>query len=169
MKIGIPNKHGEHYYFGYNSGVMAQTAWYRIKSKGTYKIDGKSPLNNSELFMDPNQLSSDGKVELGSTYWSPNGKFMAYTISQGGSDWKRVYVKNISSGIDIPGDELNWIKFSGISWTNDNKGFFYSRYDIPGSYSNTNMNDSQQVLNKQGTETDKLTNMKLFYHRIGEK
>ena len=53
-KIGIPNKHGDHYYFGYNSGMMAQTAWYKIKQKHTYKIDGKNPLNNTELFMDPN-------------------------------------------------------------------------------------------------------------------
>jgi len=97
-----------------------------------------------------------------------DGKFMAYSISQGGSDWKRIYVKNISSGIDIPNDELNWIKFSGVSWTHDNKGFFYSRYDIPASYSNTNVTDKQWVMNKQGTETDKLTNMRLYYHRIGQ-
>ena len=53
-KIGVPTKKGDNYYFGYNSGLMAQTAWYKVKEKKSYKIDQNNPLNNAELFMDPN-------------------------------------------------------------------------------------------------------------------
>ena len=66
-------------------------------------------------------------------FWSDDGNYMAYTESTSGSDWKTIYVKDARTGKNTE-DELMWIKFSGVSWTNDNKGFFYSRYDVPKNY-----------------------------------
>lgn len=152
-KIGIPTKHGDFYYFGYNSGLMAQTTYYKIKTKNSYHVDNLDPMKDSELFMDPNAMYADGKTMMGSQYWSDNGKYMAYAETKSGSDWKTIYVKDIESGKNLD-DELMWIKFSGASWSKDNKGFFYSKYEIPKSY--LNGNKKQEVSGKQGQETDKL-------------
>lgn len=146
---------------------MAQTQWYRIKQKGSYHVDNMDPLKEAELFMDPNTLSQDGKTQMGSTYWSDDGKYMAYAEQKGGSDWKTIYVKDAATGKNLENDELMWIKFSGASWNRDNKGFFYSKYEIPKSY--LNKDKKADVSGKQGQETDKLQNMKIYYHRIGEK
>lgn len=102
---------------------------------------------------------------MGSTYWSDDGKYMAFSEQKGGSDWKTFYIKDASTGKNLENDELMWIKFSGASWTKDSKGFFYSRYEVPKTYLN---NDKKaNVSGKQGQETDKLQNMKVFYHRVG--
>lgn len=78
-KVGIPTKHGEYYYFGYNSGMMPQTQWYRIKEKGSYFTDMNDPLGNAELFIDPNTMYADKDTVMSSTYWSENAKYLAYT------------------------------------------------------------------------------------------
>lgn len=92
---------------------------------------------------------------------------MAYAEQKGGSDWKTIYVKDASTGKNLEHDELMWIKFSGASWSTDSKGFFYSRYEVPKSY--LNKDKHEQVDGKQGQETDKLQNMKVYYHRIGQE
>lgn len=164
-KVGIPTKHGDHYYFGYNSGMMPQTQWWRIKEKNSYHTDMKDPLSNAELFIDPNTMYADGKTEMGSTYWSEDGKYMAYSEAKGGSDWKTIYIRDVASGKNLD-DELMWIKFSGASWSKDSKGFFYSRYEVPKTYENKDK--KSDVSGKQGQETDKLQNMKIYYHRVGQ-
>jgi prolyl oligopeptidase len=88
--VGIPSRHGEYYYFGYNSGLQAQTATYRIKEKRQYRVDKDEPLKDAEVFIDPNTLSQDGTTAVGSTAWSEDGKYMAYAITKGGSDWKTI-------------------------------------------------------------------------------
>jgi prolyl oligopeptidase len=132
-KVGIPTKHGEHYYFGYNSGMMPQTQYYRIKEKNSYVTDMKNPLANAELYLDPNAMYADGKTEMGSGTWSEDGKYMAYSETKGGSDWKTYYIHDVAAGKKLD-DELMWIKFSGASWSKDSQGFFYSRYEPPKSY-----------------------------------
>ena len=71
---------------------------------------------------------------MGSTYWSYDGNYLAYAEQKAGSDWKTIYVKDANTGKNLENDELMWIKFSGATWSLDNKGFFYSRYEIPKSY-----------------------------------
>jgi prolyl oligopeptidase len=93
------------------------------------------PLANAELYIDPNTMFADKDTEMAATYWSDNGKYMAYAEAKGGSDWKTIYIKDVESGKNLQ-DELMWIKFSGASWSKDNKGFFYSRYEVPKSYLN---------------------------------
>lgn len=91
---------------------------------------------------------------MGSTYWSDDGKYLAYAETKGGSDWKTIYVRDAETGKNLEHDELMWIKFSGASWSKDNKGFFYSRYEIPKTYINNTR--KEHVSGKQGKETDKL-------------
>jgi len=81
---------------------------------------------------------------------------MAYALQVGGSDWITMYVKDVASGKDLENDELMWIKFSGASWDVQSKGFFYSKFEIPKSYSEKDKH--ADVHGKQGQETEKLRN-----------
>jgi len=84
---------------------------------------------------------------------------LAYQVNRAGSDWATIYVRSTETGKDLE-DEIPWIKFSSISWTHDNKGFFYSRFDAPDSL-------DQDSMAKAGVETDKLQNQQVWYHRLG--
>jgi prolyl oligopeptidase len=80
--------------------------------------------------MDPNKLSEDGTASLGTRAFSESGAYYAHGIQRSGSDWQTVYVKQVSSGDNLS-DKLEWVKFSSIAWTHDDKGFFYARYPPP--------------------------------------
>ncbi len=80
--------------------------------------------------LDPNSLSADGSIALEESTPSPDGRYLAYSLAQGGADWRTVRVRDLASMRDMP-DTLHWVRFSGLSWTRDGRGFFYSRYPDP--------------------------------------
>lgn len=92
-----------------------------------YKQD--TPTGETTVFLDPNTLSTDGTVSLRRFEFyegfSDDGTLLAYGISESGSDWKKIKVRDVETGQDFP-ELLENLKFSKISWTHDNKGFFYS-------------------------------------------
>ncbi|MEM1395059.1 MAG: prolyl oligopeptidase family serine peptidase, partial [Cyanobacteria bacterium P01_H01_bin.150] len=141
-KYGIPFREGNRYFYFKNNGLQNQSVLYTLKN-----LDDKP-----EVLLDPNKLSEDGTVALSGTSISDNGKYLAYGISIAGSDWQEWKVRNIETGEDLS-DHLKWIKFSGASWTNDSKGFFYSRYDEP---------------NEQTKLEDVNYYQKLYYHQLGQ-
>ena len=117
-KYGVPFKKGVHFFFFKNDGIQNQSVLYIQNA-----LDGEP-----EVLLDPNQLSEDGTVALAGMGISKNGKYLAYSIARGGSDWNEIYVMDIDTR-EILKDHINWVKFSGISWKDN--GFFYSRYDKP--------------------------------------
>lgn len=129
-KTGLMKRHGDHYYFHHNTGLQNQGVYYRVKQKNSYKIDYKDPIKDSEVFLDPNTISDEGIASVFSMTWSEDNKYMAYMIQMGGSDWTTIKVRRGDSGTDLD-DTINWVKFSGMSWTKDSKGFFYSGFDAP--------------------------------------
>ena len=130
-------------FFRRNSGLQNQSVVY-VQASAT-----AAP----RVLIDPNKLSPDGSTALAFGVPSPDGKYYAYTLSQGGSDWETVHVLDVATGKPLP-DQVQWVKFSGISWTNDNRGFYYSRYPEPPSSMESRIN--QRVINQ-----------KLYYHRLG--
>ncbi len=140
-KFGIPFIEGGRYFYTRNDGLQQQSVLYVAD-----KI-GDAP----KVAIDPNTLSADGTVALTGTVVSRDGKYLAYGIASGGSDWQEWKVRELATGRDLP-DQLKWVKFSAAEWTPDGKGFFYSRYEAP----------------KTG-ETLTGTNyfQKLYYHRLG--
>ena len=119
-KFGVPARHGERYFFGKNDGLQNQSVLYVADT-----LDAKP-----RVLVDPNKWSKDGTVALSGTFFTDDGKLMAYAVSSGGSDWRELHVLDVDSG-KVLDDKLKWVKFSGASWTPDNKGFFYNRYDEP--------------------------------------
>jgi prolyl oligopeptidase len=82
------------------------------------------------VLIDPNTFSNDGTISLGGTSINNSASLIAYSISDGGSDWRVWKVMNIETG-EVLNDEIKWSKFSGASWENDDSGFFYQKYDEP--------------------------------------
>ncbi len=156
-KYSIPFKEGDNYFYFKNNGLQNQSVLYTLKSLE----------DEPRVLLDPNQLSPDGTVALSGLALSDNGKLLAYGLSTSGSDWQEWKVRDVETGEDRP-DHLQWIKFSGVSWTYDNQGFFYSRYDQPNEKTKLEDVNYYQKLyyHKLGTlQTDDV----LIYHRPDQK
>ncbi len=136
-KIGTPFKEGDYTYFYKNNGLQNQYVLYRKKE------------GNETIFLDPNTFSVNGTTSLGSLSFSKNGDTVAYSISEAGSDWRKIIIMDVESKI-IREDTLVDVKFSGISWYK-NEGFYYSSYDKPSG-------------SELSAKTDK---HKLYYHKLG--
>ncbi|NUQ52100.1 MAG: S9 family peptidase [Phycisphaerales bacterium] len=119
-KFSTPSKVGRRYFFFKNDGLQNQDVLYVQPSLEA----------EPRMLLDPNAWSKDGTVALAGLSVSDDARWLAYGVAQAGSDWKTWRVLDIDSGKELA-DELKWVKFSGASWTNDNRGFFYSRYDEP--------------------------------------
>ena len=140
-KVGIPERESGSLFFSKNSGLQNQSPVY-VQASGD-----EAP----RMILDPNTISADGSIALLDYSPSPDGKFLAFGLSQGGSDWEELHVRNVETGHDLP-DTVHWVKFSGISWTNDNRGFFYSRFPQP---------PQGKALTAEGVGQE------LYYHTIG--
>ena len=138
-KFTAPFKEGLYTYFYKNDGLQNQYVLYRQKDK-----------NKPEVFLDPNSFSKDATTSLAGIEFTKDGSLVAYQISEGGSDWRKVIVLNTSDK-SVVGDTLMDVKFSGLSWKG-NEGFYYSSYDKP----------------KEGSQLSGLTQYhKLYFHAIG--
>jgi len=140
-RFSAPFKGGERYFYFQNTGLQNQSILYVQDRRNA----------PPRVLLDPNVLSPDGTVALSGQAASDNGRYLAYSISTSGSDWQEVHVRDVNTGRDLA-DTLKWVKFSGISWTHDDKGFFYSRYAEPTS------GNKMTSVNR---------NHKIYYHRIG--
>lgn len=136
-KISAPFKEGDYTYYYKNNGLQNQSVLYR-----------KDKAGKEEIFLDPNTFSKDGTTSLGGLNFSKDGSLVAYSISEGGSDWRKVIVMEAKTK-KIIGDTIVDVKFSGVSWYK-NEGFYYSSYDKP-------------VGSELSAKTDQ---HKLYYHKL---
>lgn len=119
-RYGVPEVHAGRYFYARNDGLQNQSPWYWQPG-----LDGEA-----RLLIDPNTLSTDGTVALSETGISEDGRLFAYSLSDGGSDWRTIQVRDVDSGGDLE-DRIEWAKFTNITWAKDNSGFYYSRYAAP--------------------------------------
>lgn len=140
-RFSVPFTEGGRIFYSRNDGLQNQSVLY-VQDKA---------LSEPRMLIDPNSWSGDGTVALGSVVPSPDGKYLAYAIQDGGSDWRTWKVMDIDSG-EILDDELVWLKFTSVSWARDGSGFYYSRYPKP----------------EQGQEMQSLNvNQKVYWHGLG--
>ncbi|OBX20527.1 prolyl endopeptidase [Erythrobacter sp. QSSC1-22B] len=139
-RYGIPSKAGERYFYSYNSGLMNQSQYFVRDG-----WDGEA-----RLLLDPNEWSADNATALADTAASKSGRYLAYAIQDGGSDWRTIKVLDADTGEEMA-DAIEWAKFTGISWIGD-EGFFYSRFPA------TEEGQDFQSLNYNQT---------VYFHRLG--
>ncbi|KAK6725900.1 hypothetical protein RB195_004304 [Necator americanus] len=141
-RYGLPSKHGNFYYYDYNTGLQNQDVIHRqisTKDKG-------------EVFLDPNEISADGTVSLGQTEWTIDGSLLAYELSENGSDWVTVKFRGADKN-DLD-DVIHGVRHSKLAWLKDNSGIFYSRFPF-------------HKADTRGTSVEKHEFHSLFFHRMG--
>jgi len=138
-RISAPFHRGDTYFFTKNDGLQNQSVYYVQKG-----LDGAP-----EVFLDPNKFSADGTSVLSAFSLSKDGKYLAYGISQGGSDWIEIHVMEVATRKSLS-DDLQWLKASGVEWQGD--GFYYSRYPAPEK--------GKELTSKNEYQT-------VYFHKVG--
>lgn len=139
-RFSIPEEENGRYVYSYNSGTDEQDSIWMTSDV----------TQRGELLLDAQELSDDGTASVSSYFLSPDGKQLAYSVSDGGTDWRIWRLRDVETRRDA-GDELRGIKFSPVSWQRDGSGLFYSRY--PRMEDGTGYDDQQQV--------------SVWYHTVG--
>jgi len=140
-KVSLPFREAGRLFYARNTGLQRQSVFYSRKSLG----------GPPTLVIDPNTLSTDGSIALAGFAPSPDGRYLAYGISEGGADWRTLLVRELDSGKQLA-DSVRWLKGGGMSWTKDGRGFYYSRFPEPEA--------GKQLQNAIHDE-------KIYYHVIG--
>jgi prolyl oligopeptidase len=140
-KTGVPVREGGRLFYTRNTGLQKQAPVYVRETLAS------AP----KVLLDPNVLSQDGSLSLSQWKPSPDGRFFAYTLSEGGADWRTIHVRDIQQNRDLS-DQVKWMRFSALAWTRDSRGFFYSRYPEP---------PAGKVLEAA------LSGQAIYYHRVG--
>ncbi len=140
-RFGTPFKKQGEYFFYKNDGLQNQAVLYHQASRSA----------TPRVVLDPNALSPDGTIAVSTVAVSEDARHLAYATSVSGSDWNDIRVRDIATGQDLR-DHIRWMKFSEISWSHDQAGFFYSRYPAPE-------NDNPLLAVNRFH--------RLYYHRLG--
>jgi len=139
--VTVPSRIAGRLFYRMNTGLQNQSVLY----------DQSDMDAEPTQLVDPNSLSPDGSVDLASYSPSPDGRYLAYGLSVGGSDWEELHVRDLGNSRELA-DTVHWVKYSGIAWTKDGAGFFYTRFPAP---------PADQVL------TAAALNGKIYYHAAG--
>ncbi len=140
-RYSLPAKEGGKYFFSKNDGLQNQAVFHVADD----------PFSGGRVLLDPNTWSEDGTIALAGTAPSPEGSKVAYLVQDGGSDWCVIEVIDVATGEKLA-DRIEWVKFSGLSWSKDGAGFYYSRYPAP---------DAAEKF------TAPNLNQKVCFHRLG--
>src|SRR5438105_2671338 len=140
-RVSVPEKQGHRYFFTRNTGLQNQSV-----------LCVREGLAGPErVLLDPNALSADGTVALVATAPTRDGALLGYSLSRSGSDRQEIYVRDVATGKDLP-DKIEWAKFTGITWTPEHGGFYYTRFPQPGTVAAGEENYFAKV----------------YFHRMGE-
>lgn len=141
QRYSPPFHEGDKWFYSANSGLQNQNVHY-------YTYDLNKP---GKVIVDPNALSADGTVSISSIHLSPNGRYAAYGLQTSGSDWINWQIKDLNKG-KVLSDKIEWSKFSGVTWSGDSRGFYYSRFPAPTPGADLKSVNSFHTL---------------YYHRLG--
>ncbi len=140
-RYGVPRKAGTRYFYTRNAGLQNQSPLYVREG-----LTGEQ-----RILIDPNGFAKDGATALAEWLPSDDGRYLLYAVQDGGTDWRILRVIDVATGKALD-DELRWVKFSNLSWRQDGKGFFYSRFEAP----------------KAGGEFQStVENQTVYYHALG--
>lgn len=135
----VPRKRGDRYFFTFNRGLENQPA--------LYVRDGA--FGEARLLIDPNVWSDDNADAIGEWSVSDDGRYLAFSVQDGGTDWRTVRVLDVESG-QVLQDVVERARFTHINWAPDGSGFFYSRMPEPA----------------QGSSGAAIANHAVYFHRL---
>jgi len=142
-RYSAPSEKGGKYFYSKNDGLQNQAVLYVADS---YKSEGR-------VLIDPNKWSKDGTIALASTSVTDDGKLIAYSRNEAGSDWAQIFVMEIDSGKQLA-DTVKWSRFGGADWNKEGTGFYYTRYPEP----------------KEGEKFQaSAKNQMIYFHKLGTK
>jgi prolyl oligopeptidase len=144
-RAGTPEEHAGHYFVQRNDGTQDQNVLYVADSLAELLAGGR-------VLVDPNTFSADGTDSMGSFRVSDDGHYVAYTVSEGGSDWQTFVLLDLASG-DRVDDAVIQTKFSSPTWLPDSASYLYTDFAHEG--------------HAAGTQTDAVSRGRLRLHRIG--
>jgi prolyl oligopeptidase len=140
-RFSTPRKAGGLYFYTYNSGLQNQSPLYV-----------RNGLRGPErLLFDSNALSRDSATALAEWEPAPDGRYVLAAMQDGGSDWRTLRLIDVANGKMLD-ESVSWVKFSGLSWDAESKGFFYSRFPVPAEGSAFQSASRDQMV---------------YYHRVG--
>jgi prolyl oligopeptidase len=119
--VSPPTVRGGRYFYQRREGTQEQPVLY--VRNGSAGVD--------RVLLDPAALSPDATSALDWHYPSPDGRLVAYGISEGGSEKSTLRVREVGTGRDRP-DVIPWTRACSLEWRPDGSGFFYTRYPEPG-------------------------------------
>jgi prolyl oligopeptidase len=140
-RYGTPRKAGQHYFYTRNSGLQNQSPLYVREG-----LQGKQ-----RLLLDPNDFAADGATALAEWLPSDDGRYLLYSVQDGGTDWRILRVVDVASGKTL-NDKVQWVKYTGLAWSPDSAGFYYSRFDAPADGSKFQSS---------------VENQRIYFHAIG--
>ena len=149
----IPSREGDRYFYYFSDGLKNQRVLYMQES-----LD-----SDPKLIIDPNTWSDDGTIAMASATISPDGKLVAYSIQDGGSDWRIWKILDIDKNVVLD-DELKWLKFTTVAWMPDSSGLFYARFPEPPSGEKFQALNLNQAVYFHKLDTDQADDV-LFYAR----
>ena len=121
-RTSVPLERGGRYFFTFNTGLQNQPVLYVQDDPGA----------RPRVLLDPNGLTDDGTAALSGVFVDETGSRVAYAISTSGSDRQELFVRDATTGLDLP-DRLRWLKFASVAWTPEGDGFYYTRFPEPGT------------------------------------
>jgi prolyl oligopeptidase len=139
-RFSAPRKMGGRYFYTHNDGLQNQSVLFVRDA-----LDGAG-----RVLIDPNPWAKDGATALAEWVPSDDGKLLAYSVQDGGTDWRTVKVLDVATGKET-GDAIEWVKFSNLAWAKDGSGFYYSRFAQPAGGKFQALNENQEV----------------YFHRLG--
>jgi prolyl oligopeptidase len=136
-----PMRRGDWYFFTRNDGLQPQPILY------------KRPVSGGEavVVLDPNTMAADGTMALMTLSFTNDGRLLAYTTAEAGSDWQVARVLDTETGDHLP-DELRHIRFTTLAWTSDGRGLYYARFPESDEF----------------PDAAPSTNQRVCLHRLGE-
>ncbi len=168
-RVSLPYREGGRLFFTKNTGLQKQSPYYTADAPAT-PAGARAAAQSARLVLDPNEISRDGSTSLSMFTPDPTGTYVAYGLSEGGADWRTVHVKRLADGRDTD-DVVRWIRYSGVSWTRDGRGFFYTRYPDPATGANGAANGAASGAASGGLSGHSLAGASrdpvVHYHRLG--
>ncbi len=117
---------------------------------------------SERVIIDPNKLDKEGGTSFDWFVPSPDGKYVAVSLSSGGSEAGDARIFEVATGKERAGDRVAHVNGGtaggSLAWAADSGGYYYTRYPREGERPAADMDFYTQLyFHKLGTPVDKDT------------